>query len=152
MKINFESMAKISIKGVLVGGITDVGSTLILGMPFAVYVGLRVAASHIPKEQIQSSVQAILHRPEIFFPQLLIGCTCSVLGGYVAARLAKHDELLNGCLACILCIALGAWSLATHGASEPLWEQILMMIESPVLGVLGGYLCLKQRRRAMQPA
>jgi NO-binding membrane sensor protein with MHYT domain len=145
-------MAKISIKGVLVGGITDVGTTLILGMPFAVYVGLRVAASHIPSEQTQSSVQAIMHRPEIFLPQLLIGCACSVLGGYVAARIAGHDEALNGCLSSFLCFGLGICLLAAHASSEPVWEQILMMIESPVLGVLGGYLCLKQRRRAMQPA
>jgi hypothetical protein len=143
-------MAKISIKGVLVGGITDVGSTLILGMPFSVYVGLRVISDHIPKDQVQSSVMAMMHRPEIFFPQLLIGSACSVLGGYVAARLAKHDELLNGCLASFLCIALGIWSLATHGASEPLWVEILMMVESPVLGWLGGYVFMRQRRRALQ--
>jgi hypothetical protein len=145
-------MGKISIKGVLVGGITDVGVTLILGLPISVYVGLRVIAAHIPKDQIQTSVQAIMHRPEVFFPQLLIGCACSVLGGYVAAHIAKHDELLNGCLASVLCVALGIWSLATHGASEPLWEEILMFVESPVLSLLGGYLCLRQRRRTLQPA
>ena len=142
-------MARISIKGVLVGGVTDVGLSTLLGIPFAVWAVLETGIARTPKDQIHSAVSAFMHRPMIFASEMLIGFGCSILGGYVAARLAKHDELLNGCLSAILCIAGGIWLLATHQNSDPIWQQILELIASPLLGLLGGYLRLKQRRPTM---
>lgn len=46
--------------------------------------------------------------------QLLLGALCSVLGGYVAARLAARSELVNGALSAFLCIAFGLYALATR--------------------------------------
>jgi hypothetical protein len=40
--------------------------------------------------------------PWLYGAQLLVGLACSVLGGYVAAWLAKHDELLNRTLSAFL--------------------------------------------------
>ena len=64
-------MRKISIKGVLLGGITDVLNTNILAIPLIIYVMAKMDWSHTPKDQLNAAI----------------------LGGYVAARLAKHDEL-----------------------------------------------------------
>ena len=75
---------------------------------------------------------------------------CSILGGYVAAWLAKHDELLNGALSAWLCIAFG---IAAFGASvrggTPVWEVILGELASPALGLLGGYFRAAQKRKRM---
>ena len=43
----------------------------------------------------------------LFISSPILGGLCSVLGGYVAARIAKHDELLKGELSSILCVASG---------------------------------------------
>jgi hypothetical protein len=147
-----QSMAKISIKGVLVGGVTDVGLSTLLGIPLAIYAVLETSIARTPKDQVHSAVSAIMHRPMIFVTGMLIGFACSVLGGYVAARLAKHDELLNGCLSSFLCIAGGIWLLATHQNSDPIWQQMAELVASPALGLLGGYLRLRQRRPAILPA
>jgi putative membrane protein (TIGR04086 family) len=73
---------------------------------------------------------------------LLVGMACSVLGGFVAAWLAKHHELLNGALSSILCVAGSIWTISTGKDSQPLWTQVLLLIASPALGLLGGYLRL----------
>jgi hypothetical protein len=147
-----KSMTKVSVKGILAGGITDVGLTMILGMPLAIYATLEVALAHTPKDHMHSAVAAIMHRPAIFATGMLIGFGCSVLGGYVAARLAKHDELLNGCLSAFLCVASGIWVATTHQNSDPIWQQIIELVASPILGLLGGYLRLRQKRPASLPA
>jgi len=139
-------MARISIKAILIGGLTDVGLTMILGLPIGIYAALVVDVAHIPKNQIHSAITAVMHRPGIYFSEMFIGFACSVLGGYVAARIAKHDELLNGCLASFLCVAGGVWTISTGRMTDPLSREILLLITSPLLSLLGGYLRLKQRR------
>jgi hypothetical protein len=79
---------------------------------------------------------------------MALGCLCSVLGGYVAARIAKHDLLLNGALSSFLCLASGLYAIffARHEDIQ-VWKIILGEILSPSLGLAGGYLCLLQKRR-----
>jgi len=44
----------------------------------------------------------------------------SVLGGYVSARIAKHDELLNGALSSILCVGGGTYAVISGSAADDL--------------------------------
>ncbi len=72
----------------------------------------------------------------------------SVLGGYIGALIAKHDELLNGALSSFLCVLSGVYALFT--GSHPVYLillEILALIISPLLGMLGGYLRFKQKSR-----
>jgi hypothetical protein len=82
--------------------------------------------AHLPKAQAPEALSAALAAPFPHWWLLIGGCLCSILGGYVAAWLAKHDELLNGALSAWLCIAFG---IAAFGASvrggTPVWEVIL---------------------------
>jgi hypothetical protein len=141
-----EIMGKVSIKGVLIGGIVDVGSSMILGIPFAIYAISRIDLASIPKDHVESAVNAaMLGNLPLYLTQELVGLTCSIFGGYIAARIAKHHELLNGGLASYLCLAIGVYAM-THGKdSHPLYVQVLMLIASPALGILGGYLRLRQK-------
>lgn len=40
--------------------------------------------------------------------KIFAGLVASVLGGYPGARIARRDELLNGALSSVCCIAMGA--------------------------------------------
>src|SRR6266516_4024265 len=98
-------MNKISIRGVVVGGVTDVAATVILTLPLVIYV-IATELSGTPKGPTAAEVMAVIRaNPLLYSLQSLIGLVCSVLGGYVAARVAKHDELLNGLLASFLPVA-----------------------------------------------
>jgi hypothetical protein len=137
---------KISPKGVLIGGIVDVLSSSLLGVPLAIYAASKVDLAHTPKEQLASAIAAVSHAtPWLYGTQLLLGLACSVLGGYVGAWLANRDERLNGAASSFLCVAIGIYSIASGKDSHALWVQILMLISAPVCGYIGGFLRLRQR-------
>jgi hypothetical protein len=140
-------MRKVSVKGVLVGGIVDVVTSVVLSLPFAIYTVLKLDLSNTPKDRVESTVSAAIHgNVSLYVAQLLVGLACSMLGGYVSAWLAKHDELLNGGLSSFLCVALGIYTMASGKDSNALWVQILMLLASPVLAVIGGDLMRRQRQ------
>jgi hypothetical protein len=67
-----------------------------------------------------------------------------VLGGYVSARIAKHDELLNGALSSILCVGGGMYAVISGSAADDLWMHLVFLPLSPALGTLGGFLRMRQ--------
>jgi hypothetical protein len=145
-------MKKVSIVGVLVGGITDIVSTFVLAIPLMVYVGLNVASVHTPKNQIHSATMAAMHGIVPMIMSFLAGTLGSVIGGYVAARIAKHDELLNGALSSYLCMAEGVYAVLAGTTSQiPLYQQIIGFLGSPALGLLGGWLRVVQQRSKIKP-
>jgi hypothetical protein len=139
-------MNKISIRGVVVGGAVDIVTTVILTLPLVVYV----IATELPgafKDPLPAAVMATIQAsPLLCGLQSVIGLACSVLGGYVAARVARHDELLNGLLASSLPVALGVYSLTSDKDSGPLLLPVLLLIASPLCSGFGGKLRLVQIR------
>jgi len=100
-------------------------------------------------EQLQAALHA---NTFLYVLQLLIGFGCSALGGYVAAWLAKHDELLNGSLSSFLCVAFGIYGLVAGKGSSYRLEELLLLPAGPAVGLLGGYLRRRQRQARLQPA
>jgi hypothetical protein len=139
-------MSRISIKGVLLGGIIDVLTTNILAIPLIICAVTKFDWTHMPQDQRSAALIAVLHGSVLLYTaQFLIGSTCSILGGYVAARLAKHDELLNASLSSYLCTAIGLYSVA-RGKESRLLLELFGLAASPALALLGGYLRLVQKR------
>jgi uncharacterized membrane protein YfcA len=141
-------MSKVSAKGVLIGGIVDVVTSFVLGFPFTIYAMSKLDLSHLSSAQMQTALTTAIHNNvPLYAAQLLVGLACSVLGGYVAARLAKREELLNGALSSFICVVLGVYMVASGNDSTPHWLQALMFIASPALALLGGYLMQRSRRK-----
>jgi hypothetical protein len=82
------------------------------------------------------------------------GAMASVLGGYVAARIAKRGHMWNGALSSYLCIGSSIYALGTGaGGTIPLWQHIAFLPLSPALGALGGYIVAKRgASHEMKPA
>jgi len=141
-------MSKVSIPGVAVGGVVDVVASNALSIPLGVYLASKIDLSHVPQQQIPDEILGLLHaNPGLYALQLLIGAVCTVLGGYVAALIAKRGEALNGALASFLCFAFGVYAMASGKSSDPAAVQIALIVISPLLGAAGGWLRLKQQRR-----
>jgi hypothetical protein len=146
-------MKRISVLGVLVGGIVDVVTTFMLELPLAVYMVVRFGLAHVPKGSAQASMAAVLHsHPLLYSIQVLIGVACSLLGGYVAGWLAKHDERLNGMLSSYLCVLMGIYSIVVGKSGLPLWVHVILLAVSPALGWYGGYLRELHKRPGLRPA
>jgi hypothetical protein len=98
-----------------------------------------------PPDHDAASVAAALKTSNVFLAaSTILGGPWSILGGYVSARIAKHDEMLNGTLSSILCTGFGIYSLVNGTGS--LWLHVLYLLLSPALGAPGGY--LQSRRNA----
>jgi hypothetical protein len=146
-------MGKVSVKGVLIGGIVDVVTSVVVDLFFAFYIMSKLNLSRVPKDQIGARMTAALHgNLPLYVGELLVGLACSALGGYIAARIAKHDELLNGLLSSFLCVALGIYTMASGKDTNALWLQILLLVASPACALLGGALMRRQRQHRVQPA
>lgn len=121
-------MHGISFKAVITGGVTDVGLSVLLGTLVQAFAGGGEAAT----------------RGGLFALQLLIGLGCSVLGGYVAATIAKENRALNGIFASSLGVALGVYTLAAHVVPLSVGLQLLLIAVTPVCYLVGASLRLRR--------
>ncbi len=141
-------MSKVSTPGVAVGGVVDVVASNALSIPLGVYLASKIDLSHVPQQQIPDQMLGLLHaNPGLYALQLVIGAACTVLGGYVAALIARRGEVLNGALASFLCIAFGIYAMASGKSNDPAAVQTALIVISPLLGAAGGWLRLKQLQR-----
>jgi hypothetical protein len=139
------SMKRISLKGVTIGSIVDIVSTEVILLPVMIYF---VVSSGLPPDRLAGSASEIPRASTPFLVcSTILGSLCSVLGGYIAARIAKHDEVLNGALSSILCVGSGVYALLSGGASGHIWLHLVYLPLSPALGALGGFLRARQIAR-----
>jgi hypothetical protein len=134
----------------LASSITDILSTNVAMFPVLIYV---LASAGVNADTAVGSMTKILKASTLLFiSSPILGGLCSVLGGYVAARVAKHDELLNGGLSSILCVASGVYALVSGSAGGHLWVQLMYLPLSVALGTLGGILRAQQNAlRGLNP-
>jgi hypothetical protein len=100
-----------------------------------------------------AAIAATIHSSAwLYGLQLGIGLGGSALGGYVAAWMAKHDELLNGLLSSFLCTAIGVYSVMSGKDSQSVVVQIFLLAAAPAFAFFGGYLRQTQKRMARRPS
>ena len=146
-------MRKLSPLGILLGGIADVIATNIFEIPVVLVAAAQTHVGHLPKaEMARAIVTTMQSSPGLRTTGWLLGGLASVLAGYLAARIAKRGEVVNGALSSYLCIGLGVYSVMFTTSMLPLWQHVASVIGSPVLGAIGGYLRWRQAARPAKPA
>ena len=136
-------MKRVSFKGVAIGNVVDIVATNVVMLPIVIYL---MASAKTGADHGADSVAAALKTSQVFLAaSTLLGGFCSILGGYVSARIARHDEVLNGTLSAILCAGFGIYVIV-NGTGH-LWLNLLDLPLSFALGALGGYLRSRQMAR-----
>lgn len=131
---------KPSAKGIVIGGLVDVVSSIVLGVALGVYVALSRGLD-LTDERLHGGIAAAIHSSiGLYGVQLAIGIACSVLGGYVAAGLARRDKLVNGILASWLCVGIGVSCLLAANVSESLPARVVSVVITPLSYLLGAFL------------
>jgi hypothetical protein len=139
-------MARVSAKGLLVGGVLDIGATLVLSIPLMAVAMARLNLAQLPELQRTAALmKAMGPGSSYYLIGLGLGSVSSALGGYAAARIAKHDERLNGALSAWLCMLSGIYSWATGAYAATALAHIGYLVLSPALGAFGGYLFERTR-------
>jgi hypothetical protein len=140
-------MKRVSIVGVIVGGVVDIVTTGIFAIPFMIWVMSKHNLFYLPPTQVQAAMAAVIRSDFVLSVlQWLPGLVASILAGYVAAWIAKHDEVVNGAGSAWLCVVSGVYSWLTIKIPIPMYEHLLGFVASPALGMFGGYLRLLQQR------
>ena len=136
-----------SVVGVVVGGVTDIVATNLFVFPLMVYVAATRDLAGIPSGQVGPRMVAMIgESPGLQASGWFLGLCGTVLGGYVAARIARRAEVKHGALSAWLCMSLGVYGLIAQVGSAPLWQHALALVLSPTFGAFGGYLRTRQRR------
>lgn len=146
LTLHRDGMKRISLKGVAIGNIADIVSSNIIGLLLAAYILISSAPSGLADG---SATQVLMASSFYRVSVIILGALCSVLGGYVSARIAKHDDVLNGALSSVLCIGFGIYALLSGSAAGHLGLHLALLPVSVALGALGGYLSFW--RRAQHP-
>lgn len=140
-------MSKRSLIGVLVGGVTNIAAANLLNFPIGVYVMTTTGVLDLPSAVRKAVYLDALHaNPALFALSLMTWALTSILGGYVAARIARENEIIVGALSSWTCIALAANSLVQGLSGQPMWQFLVWLPGSPVLGALGGYVTRRTTR------
>jgi uncharacterized membrane protein len=134
-------LKNISFKGAITGAVVDVVGTNIWLFGVVGYLIIKHQLYALPPGEQVNELYRLYGDPTIKALNTIVGVGFSIIGGYLAARIAGHHERLNGALSSFLCVAL---SLFTIGSFSISW--VIGVAGSPILGLLGGYLRLWQRR------
>jgi type III secretory pathway component EscS len=138
---------KISIKAILIASLVDVIGSSVVGMLVGIVVGMYYGLTKLPPSEMSTQLKIVMTNPGIHGTLIFMGCLISIFAGYIAARIAKHRELLHGAASSFLCVIIGLFTIITtpYNASS-FMLNLLLLISGPVLGLLGGFIFLKLKK------
>jgi hypothetical protein len=94
----------------------------------------------------EAEVTLRMHSLSGLLLMLILGLGFTLLGGYVAGRIAKHDEILHGALVAGVGLVLG---LFLREPGLPLWYEIISFAAMLPIGMAGGYLAKEGNARRL---
>ncbi|GFE83863.1 hypothetical protein GCM10011487_58630 [Steroidobacter agaridevorans] len=138
-------MQNISIRAVILATLAVLGIDIFSGMLLTQMFGGPGWGTELSREEIRRAYQVLMQDVRYLALGLLLGTASTVLGGYLAARLARsmpyYNALAFGVLG-ILISMIGAGDL-------PTWVKIVGLGLSLPAAVLGGHIA---KLRAGKPA
>jgi hypothetical protein len=129
---------------VAAGLAVDVLGTMIGGVVVTLILGIGLAAQGIAPEDMADRLTDSAAF-QVF--SLLFGLAFTVLGGYVAARVANHRELWYGMLLGAASLAFGEAYIAFSGAEIEVWQRIASLLLAVPAGIYGAHLYRSRKRR-----
>ena len=96
-------LKKISFKGVIIGAVVDVVGTNIWLFGVVGYLIIKHQLYALPPGEQMGELYRLYDDPAMKVLNTIVGVGFSIIGGYLAARIAGHHERLNGALSSFLC-------------------------------------------------
>lgn len=139
-------MSKISIKGVLLGIVValavDIASAIVIYAGF----GGDPARPGMSAQEMSEARIAASRSTRVLLSSLVPGTLSTILGGYVAARVAKHNHYLNAAVIGAVGVVVGA----ATAESYPLWFNALAFLTVLPASVLGGHIARPRTNAAAE--
>lgn len=126
-------------KAVGLGLVADIGGTFAVTVVFLLVYGVVLGVSGGNVEEVLAAVDFTSTDSWQFYASTVLGLGCSVLGGYVCARVARRDEMKLGAITALLSAALGMFlGAGTHELGTFL-SMTLAGIGAVLVGARLGY-------------
>lgn len=134
--------SKISLNAILVGALANHIASLVVAAISIVYL---IAKYHPPltQESVPATLNLFFSDPVLLTAGLILGSVADILGGYIAAKIAKRSYLLNAFLTSFLCVLLNL----SESDKIPFMFTLIGVIGTPILTTIGGYIYSRQSRR-----
>jgi hypothetical protein len=138
-------MKRISIKGIALGAIATIILDLIVAVVLMIIFGGHVFKSGMPAQQMAEALTAVARGNDFLIASLILGTLTTVVGGYIAARIAKKEIYLNSGIVGIIGMVLGVFL----GGQSPMWFNAAGFLTTVPAALAGGYLAkLRQSKDA----
>ncbi|MGZ3661190.1 MAG: TIGR04086 family membrane protein [Bdellovibrionota bacterium] len=143
--MGFVDKAKsLSPRGILLGTAVDLGGSLAAGV--LLFLEFTVASNI----QDPKSIQVLFFsKTSNLIASLCSGFLFTFLGGFVAGKVAKKSELLNGAASSIVCFLLSFAISLGHESPTPSWYNWTCYFLTLPVAVLGGYFAFRHNRMAI---
>lgn len=125
---------------IIAGVVVDYVTTFLLGIIYLIVQGLKNG------DLSEEAIKKILTSPESLIILGIIGTLCTILGGYIAGRLAKDAEVKHATLVGIASLVLATLeaNILGEGASFPPWYETAGYLITVPAAALGGYFAQRQ--------
>jgi hypothetical protein len=131
-------------KAVLVGAATDIAASTVIGVALVVLAALLAG----PEGGAEESVARLSESWTFLMISMILGGACTVLGGYVAGRIARHSFLKHALAAGALSLVIG---IALFRGDDGPYAGLLALLGYGLhlpLALLGGWLAGRRFMRS----
>lgn len=133
-------MPTISVRAVILACVAVLGVDILSGILLTRMFGGPALDSGLSDEQLRSAYQVLMQDVRYLTLGLVLGTASTVLGGYLAARLARSVPYFNA-------LAFGVLGLlisAIGSGSVPMWFKVVGLLLTLPAALLGGHLAKLQ--------
>lgn len=140
---------KLNIKAIVLGWIVDFAGSFVMGGLIGIVIAASLVSSGVRPEQI---AERITESP-LMALGLVSGVLMSTLGGWVAASIARRDEVVHGAVTGLLSVAM-YWLVirSLSGAASSAWYDLVATVLAIPCATLGGYLRGRKHMRDLGTA
>lgn len=133
----------VKIRPIVVGAVVDyVTTNIVVTLYVILYYVEGSLQEGIPREAIEKGFREAMSSTDGLQAFLILGTLCTVLGGFIAARIAKAEQIKHGALVGAVSLIIGVLQTAMAGAPSPVPNnfELLGYILAIPAGALGGFL------------
>jgi hypothetical protein len=138
-------MQGVSIKAVAIALVATLGLDIVAGLVLTSVLGGDQLAAAKNDEQRRQIMMMVAQSPAFLRWAAIEGTLTTVLGGYLAARLAEHVPYMNALAFGLLGIVI---ALLPGEVTPPRWYLIFALVTTVPAALVGGHIAKRQRRRA----
>src|SRR5271166_4464449 len=129
-------MIKISIKGVILAIVVVLILDIIAGLVTGAILGSHSVKEGMTMQQMNEAVVAVTHTTGFLLGCVVYHTLSTILGGYIAAQVAKNNYYMNAAVIGVLGILLNALTCTDY----PLWFNSSVVLLVLPAALLGGHL------------